>query len=54
MPSDSFANVVCSGRMGIDPLEPVTWALVPLVIPALGCAALAVVAVPERPRRHAG
>ena len=32
----------------------VTWALVPLVIPALGCAALAVVAVPERPRRHAG
>jgi len=29
----------------------VTWQLVPLVIPALGCIALAVVAVPERPRR---
>jgi hypothetical protein len=29
----------------------VTWALVPLVIPALGCAALAVVAIPERRRR---
>ena len=29
----------------------VTWVLAPLVIPALGCAALAVVAVPERPRR---
>jgi len=28
----------------------VTWALVPLVIPALGCAALAVVAIPERRR----
>ena len=28
-----------------------TWVLVPLVIPALGCAALAVIAVPERRRR---
>ncbi|WP_221933090.1 hypothetical protein [Tessaracoccus rhinocerotis] len=30
-----------------------TWALTPLVVPALGCAALAVVAVPGRPRRAA-
>jgi hypothetical protein len=30
----------------------VTWALVPLVIPALGLAALAAVAIPERPRRR--
>lgn len=30
----------------------VTWALPPLLIPALGCAALAVIAIPER-RRHA-
>lgn len=29
----------------------VTWALAPLIIPALGCAALAAVAIPERPRR---
>ena len=29
----------------------VTWQLIPLVIPALGCVALAIVAVPERPRR---
>jgi hypothetical protein len=29
----------------------VTWQLLPLVVPALGCVALAVVAVPERPRR---
>lgn len=29
----------------------VTWVLVPLVIPALGCAALAVVAIPARRRR---
>lgn len=29
-----------------------TWALVPLLIPALGCAALAVVAVPERRRER--
>ena len=28
-----------------------TWVLVPLMIPALGCAALAVVAIPERRRR---
>lgn len=28
----------------------VTWQLFPLVIPALGCVALAIVAVPERPR----
>lgn len=27
------------------------WMFVPLVVPALGCAALAAVAVPERPRR---
>jgi hypothetical protein len=30
----------------------VTWQLLPLVIPALGCVALAIVAVPERPRRR--
>lgn len=29
----------------------VTWQLIPLVIAALGCIALAIVAVPERPRR---
>ncbi|WP_460796817.1 hypothetical protein [Microbacterium sp. GXF0217] len=29
----------------------VTWALVPLFIPAVGCAALAIMAVPRRPRR---
>ncbi|HEX5729580.1 MAG TPA: hypothetical protein VFX99_09150, partial [Microbacterium sp.] len=29
-----------------------TWVLVPLVIPALGCAALAVVAIPARRRRN--
>lgn len=29
-----------------------TWALPPLLVPALGCLALAVVAVPERPRRR--
>lgn len=29
----------------------VTWQLIPLVIAALGCVALAIVAVPERPRR---
>ncbi|WP_324014344.1 DUF624 domain-containing protein [Microbacterium sp. JZ37] len=29
-----------------------TWMLPPLLIPALGCAALAAVAVPERPRRR--
>ena len=28
----------------------VTWQLAPLVVPALGCVALAIVAVPERPR----
>ncbi|GAA1822333.1 hypothetical protein [Agromyces salentinus] len=32
----------------------VTWQLFPLVIPALGCIALAIVAVPERPRRGHG
>jgi hypothetical protein len=32
----------------------VTWQLIPLVIPALGCVALAIVAVPERPRRARG
>lgn len=31
-----------------------TWALAPLIVPALGCAALAVVAIPERPRRPRG
>lgn len=30
----------------------VTWQLAPLIVPALGCAALAIVAVPERPRRR--
>jgi hypothetical protein len=30
----------------------VTWQLAPLVIPALGCVALAIVAAPERPRRR--
>lgn len=29
----------------------VTWALTPLIIPALGCAVLATIAIPERPRR---
>ncbi|WP_136706433.1 hypothetical protein [Agromyces sp. H66] len=29
----------------------VTWQLAPLVVPALGCVALAIVAAPERPRR---
>lgn len=29
----------------------VTWQLLPLIIPALGCVVLAIVAVPERPRR---
>ena len=29
----------------------VTWQLIPLVVAALGCVALAIVAVPERPRR---
>lgn len=28
-----------------------TWTLPPLILPALGCAALAAVAIPERPRR---
>ena len=32
----------------------VTWQLFPLVIAALGCIALAIVAVPERPRRGRG
>lgn len=30
----------------------VTWQLLPLIVPALGCAALAIVAVPERPSRR--
>ena len=30
----------------------VTWQLAPLVVPALGCIAFALVAVPERPRRR--
>lgn len=30
-----------------------TWALLPLAIPAIGCATLAAVAIPVRPRRHA-
>ncbi len=29
----------------------ITWALTPLLIPGLGCAALAVVAIPGRPRK---
>lgn len=29
----------------------VTWQLAPLVVPALGCVVLAIVAIPERPRR---
>lgn len=32
----------------------VTWQLLPLIVPALGCVALAIVAVPERPARRAG
>lgn len=32
----------------------VTWQLAPLIIPALGCIALAIVAAPERPRRGRG
>ena len=31
----------------------VTWQLAPLVVPALGCVVLAIVAIPERPRRSA-
>ncbi len=31
----------------------VTWALPPLIVPGLGCAVLAAVAIPERPRRRA-
>jgi hypothetical protein len=31
----------------------VTWQLAPLIIPALGCVALAIFAVPQRPRRRA-
>ena len=30
----------------------ITWALAPLIIAGLGCAVLAVVAIPERPRRR--
>ena len=30
----------------------VTWQLVPLIVPALGCVVLAVVAIPQRPRRR--
>jgi hypothetical protein len=30
----------------------VTWQLAPLIVPALGCIAFAIVAVPERPRRR--
>ncbi|HET8949743.1 MAG TPA: hypothetical protein VFN44_04505 [Solirubrobacteraceae bacterium] len=30
----------------------VTWQLFPLIVPALGCVALAIVAVPERPSRR--
>lgn len=30
----------------------VTWVLLPLLVPALGCATLAVVAIPARPRRR--
>jgi hypothetical protein len=28
-----------------------TWMLVPMIVPAIGCAALAVVAIPTRRRR---
>ncbi|WP_353808994.1 hypothetical protein [Agromyces sp. SYSU T00194] len=39
--------LVCAvGFVGV-----MAWTLVPLVVPALGCAVLAIVAVPERPRR---
>jgi len=31
----------------------VTWQLAPLIVPALGCVVLAIVAIPERPRRGA-
>lgn len=41
--------VATAGFVGV-----VTWALAPLFIPAVGCAALAVVAVPARRRRGAG
>ncbi len=51
-------------RLGSDPIGAVllaiaggfvvlaAWQLIPLVVPALGVACLAAVAVPERPRRH--
>jgi len=32
----------------------VTWQLLPLAVPALGCVVLAMVAIPERPRRTDG
>lgn len=41
--------IATAGFVGV-----VTWALVPLFVPAIGCAALAVVAVPTRRRRTRG
>ena len=46
-PAGAAYLVATAGFAGI-----VTWQLLPLVIPALGCVALAIVAVPERPRRR--
>nr|WP_167047915.1 hypothetical protein [Microbacterium halimionae] len=45
-----FAGVLYLVATGVF-VGVVTWALVPLIIPALGCAVFAVVAIPERPRR---
>ena len=50
--SDDFAQAHAQAIADLAPRIVATWALVPLVIPALGCAALAVVAIPERPRRR--
>jgi hypothetical protein len=45
-PGGALFLVAAAGLVGL-----LTWVLVPLVIPALGCAALAVVAIPARRRR---
>jgi hypothetical protein len=45
-PAGAFLLVAAAGLVCV-----LTWVLVPLLIPALGCAALAVIATPERRRR---
>jgi hypothetical protein len=65
-PESTWRAVVCAvpGHVRADPAGAlyllatavfavvVTWQLVPLIVPALGCIAFAIVAVPERPRRR--